>query len=303
MFSNERKVLNVVDWTRLKSMLKRKFFSLSFNIDTRNRSAMSSIRWNDQKKKISFPIRRIFSPFFTCSTFYLFLFVNRSYFQRKIMVNTIVTFGNNPIRSRSPNLSNSIAQNDSIQSNSSSRFRWFYLLFTLLSILIVFLPTIFLIKRDPNDFIYHLLFIVHLIFLLIFFIVTTIDQTFASGISTIVTLILLATYKTIHYLIRYRFCHVRYRNDFVLSTVRLILIETLFQTNFIHLDSIDFHFRLRRRFNDFDAFSHSKKTSSKSVKRKISHWTQMIFFYSVRRHRWKINKNIFSIRFSRWIFC
>ena len=47
-----------------------------------------------------------------------------------------------------------------------------------------------------------------------------IELDIGDGITTICSLLLLASYKTIHYLIRYRYCQMNSRHDFLISTVR-----------------------------------------------------------------------------------
>ena len=98
------------------------------------------------------------------------------------MVNTVVTFGNNRISS-APSFPVIIEQ-----TNKSSLQRRIYLITGILILIIILIPNILLIENDPDDFAFHLLFIVHasllrfssfsfiyfLGFLLLFFISTAI---------------------------------------------------------------------------------------------------------------------------------
>ncbi|UJR30484.1 hypothetical protein I4U23_018017 [Adineta vaga] len=131
------------------------------------------------------------------------------------MVNTIVTFGNNRLSSVT---SNSVV----MKSNNSLSFqRQIYLILGIIILSTILLPNIFAIKTDHDDFTFHLLFIVHSCFLILFFISTMIYTNIGDGLTTISALILLAIYKTIHYLIRYRYCRINSRKDFLLTTIQL----------------------------------------------------------------------------------
>ncbi|CAF0913592.1 unnamed protein product [Rotaria sp. Silwood1] len=120
------------------------------------------------------------------------------------MVNTVVTFGNNRVSSDAP--LPIIVKTD----HKSSLQRRLYLIIGILILIIILIPTILSIGKDPNDFAFHILFIVH--------------TNIGDGITIIPSLILLAIYKTIHYLIRYRYCRINFRKDFLVTTIQLTII-------------------------------------------------------------------------------
>ena len=82
---------------------------------------------------------------------YLFFDLNKHY----IMVNTVVTFGNNRI----PSATSFPVVID--KTNQSSLQRRIYLIIGILILIIILIPNILLIEKDPDDFAFHLLFIVH----------------------------------------------------------------------------------------------------------------------------------------------
>ncbi|CAF0893613.1 unnamed protein product [Adineta ricciae] len=131
------------------------------------------------------------------------------------MVNTTVTFENNRLSSMMP---------QSVVVNSERSLpiqRQIYLILAIILLSIILLPNIFAIRTDHDDFTFHLLFIVHSSFLILFFVSTMIYANIGDGITTICSLLLLASYKTIHYLIRYRFCQMNSRHDFLITTSQL----------------------------------------------------------------------------------
>ncbi|CAF5143939.1 unnamed protein product, partial [Rotaria magnacalcarata] len=120
------------------------------------------------------------------------------------MVNTIVTFGNNQVSSSTP--FPIIVKTD----NKSILQRRLYLIIGISTLIIILIPTILSIEKDQDDFTFHTLFIVH--------------ANIGDGLTIIPTLVLLAIYKTIHYLIRYRYCCTNSRKDFLVSTIQLTTI-------------------------------------------------------------------------------
>ncbi|CAF2938918.1 unnamed protein product [Rotaria sp. Silwood2] len=134
------------------------------------------------------------------------------------MVNTVVTFGNNQVSSVTP-----LPIMVKID-NKSFLQRRLYLIIGILVLIIILIPTILSIKKDPDDFAFHILFIVHAGFLLLFFISNTIYRNIGDGITIIPSLVLLAIYKTVHYLIRYRYCRINSRKDFLVTTIQLTII-------------------------------------------------------------------------------
>jgi hypothetical protein len=72
------------------------------------------------------------------------------------MVNTVVTFGNT--RTSSGMLSTHIVD---MSTDRSYVWRGFYALIGFILVLIVIIPTVISIRNDRDDFIYHLLLIVH----------------------------------------------------------------------------------------------------------------------------------------------
>ncbi|CAF0836496.1 unnamed protein product [Rotaria sordida] len=134
------------------------------------------------------------------------------------MVNTIVTFGNNRVSSVTPlPIVVKIDKKSSLQ-------RQIYLIIGILVLIIIVIPTILSIEKDPDDFSFHILFIVHASFLLLFFISNTIYRNIGDGITIIPSLILLAIYKTVHYVIRYRYCRINSPKDFLITTIQLTII-------------------------------------------------------------------------------
>jgi hypothetical protein len=162
------------------------------------------------------------------------------------MVNTVVTFGNNRFPSIPP--VPIVIEND----YQSTLQRRIYLIIGIVLLISIIIPNILAISNDYDDFAYHLLFIFHAstfefflispFFLInlvgclgLFFISTAIYRSkypvflfsiekfsiidIGDGISTISSLILLAVYKTINYLIRYRYCPMNSRKDFLITTV------------------------------------------------------------------------------------
>ncbi|CAF3911913.1 unnamed protein product [Rotaria sp. Silwood2] len=120
------------------------------------------------------------------------------------MVNTVVTFGNNQVSSVTP-----LPIMVKID-NKSFLQRRLYLIIGILVLIIILIPTILSIKKDPDDFAFHILFIVH--------------ADIGDGITIIPSLVLLAIYKTVHYLIRYRYCRINSRKDFLVTTIQLTII-------------------------------------------------------------------------------
>ncbi|CAF5131841.1 unnamed protein product, partial [Rotaria magnacalcarata] len=72
-----------------------------------------------------------------------------------IMVNTIVTFGNNQVSSSTP--FPIIVKTD----NKSILQRRLYLIIGISTLIIILIPTILSIEKDQDDFTFHTLFIVH----------------------------------------------------------------------------------------------------------------------------------------------
>ncbi|CAF3440759.1 unnamed protein product [Rotaria socialis] len=134
------------------------------------------------------------------------------------MVNTIVTFGNNQVSSSTP--FPIIVKTD----NKSILQRRLYLIIGISTLIIILIPTILSIEKDQDDFTFHTLFIVHASFLLIFFVSIAIYRNIGDGLTIIPTLVLLAIYRTVHYLIRYRYCCINSRKDFLVSTIQLTTI-------------------------------------------------------------------------------
>jgi hypothetical protein len=68
------------------------------------------------------------------------------------MVNTVVTFGNNRMSSVTPL---------PVLNKADNFQRRLYLIIGILGLIIILVPTILSIGKDHDDFIFHLLFIVH----------------------------------------------------------------------------------------------------------------------------------------------